>query len=60
MIHKEFQRGTTVFVILRDGTKFVDKYVEAKSGKIILERHVCDVAQVRSITIYRFQKRKEK
>ena len=60
MIHREFKRGTTVFVILRDGTKFVDQYVETKSGKIILKEHVCEIAKVRSITIYRLQKRKEK
>jgi len=59
MVHHNFKRGTTVFVILKDGSRFTDKYLETKSGRLILAQHTCVITQVRSITIYRPKEKKE-
>ena len=35
--HTGFHKGTPVLVILRDGTAFRDKFLDKKSGYVVLE-----------------------
>lgn len=37
--HSSTNKGKTVYIILRDGSHIVDKFLDKKSGTIILEKH---------------------
>lgn len=52
--HTYFRRGQSVYVILRDGTRFRDKFEEKQSKRVILrERGSIRKNKLRSITIAR-------
>ena len=52
--HTWFRRGTKVFVILTDGQKFRDKFVDKKNTAVILlGRGKVPIADIRSMTIFR-------
>ena len=54
--HTSFRKGKRVIVTLSDGNKIIDKYVESKSGVVILERTGrLSLKKVRVITIFRGQ-----
>jgi hypothetical protein len=49
--HTSTFKGKTVHIILRDGTTVVDKFLDKKSGTIILENYgKLPVSQVRSFS----------
>jgi len=37
--HTSAKKGKRVFIILRDGTRIVDKFLDHKSGYVLLEKH---------------------
>lgn len=54
MIHTDFKKGTKLFVIRKNGTKFIDKFVEKKRAVIIFKNYNrIKIKDLRSITIYR-------
>lgn len=57
MIHTDFKKGTKLFVIRKDGTKFIDNFVEKKSATIIFKNYNrINIKNLRSVTIYRYCK----
>lgn len=36
--HTSTYKGKTVFIILRDGTQIIDKFLDKKAGVVILEK----------------------
>lgn len=53
-IHTHFPKGKRVLVIFKNGEKLIDKYLEYKSGKVLLEKNgTINLRKVRSITIYK-------
>lgn len=47
--HTSTYKGKTVFIILRDGTEIIDRFVDKKAGTVILEKYGrLGVAQIRS------------
>ena len=55
-IHSMFKKGQKVFVILRDGSNFVDRFVEKKNGTIIFEeRGRVPIKDIRTSTIYKLR-----
>lgn len=53
MVHHNFKKGTKVLVILRDGSKIIDKYHSSKGHYLVLENHSISWADIRSSTIYK-------
>lgn len=53
MIHYGFPKGAKLLVIMKDGSKLVDKYVETKHGTLILEKGPIKYEFIRSTTIYK-------
>ena len=53
MIHYGFPKGARILVIMKDGSKLVDKYVETKHGTLILEKGPIKYEFIRSTTIYK-------
>ena len=54
MMHHHFRRGTKVFVILTNGTKFYDTFIESGSKGMILRNNGRILHKaIRSITIKR-------
>ena len=53
MIHYGFPKGARLLVIMKDGSKLVDKYVETKHGTLILEKGPIKYEYIRSTTIYK-------
>jgi hypothetical protein len=52
--HSEFKRHTKVLVIMNDGSSSVDRYIEKKSGVIVLRSlGRLKLSQVRQVSIYR-------
>jgi hypothetical protein len=51
--HTSTYTGKRVRVVLKDGTVFVDKFVEAKSRTVIFEKHQVTRGEIRSLTIFR-------
>jgi hypothetical protein len=50
--HTSVKKGKRVFIILRDGTKLVDKFLDHKSGHVILEKHGrIAIDQIRALSI---------
>jgi len=50
--HTSTNKGKRVLVILRDGTKFVDKFMDKKGGFIYFEEHDrVRIDEVRAFTI---------
>ena len=53
MIHYDFPKGVKLLVILKNGNKVIDKYVETKHNVLILERNKIKYEKIRSTTIYK-------
>lgn len=52
--HTHFRKGKKVVVILRDGRKFMGKYVERRRRTVIIENHKpFRVDDIRTIIFYR-------
>lgn len=53
-IHTTFRRGKKILIIMNDGEQIVDRYVEKKSGSIVVEsRGEIRLSDVRACTIYK-------
>lgn len=53
MIHYGFPKGARLLVIMKDGSKLVDKYVETKHATLVLENCSLKYENIRSTTIYK-------
>ncbi len=54
--HSSTYKGKRVYIVLKDGTSFVDKFVDSKSGYIHLqEKDKVKKVDIRTMTIYRNQ-----
>lgn len=53
MIHYDFPKGVKLLVILKNGSKVIDKYVETKHNILILEKNRIRYENIRSTTIYK-------
>ena len=52
--HTEFRKGQRVIVIFKDGRKLVDKYLQKRSGFVVLkESGSVKLSEVRQISIFR-------
>ena len=52
--HSWFRTGQRIMIILRNGGRYIDKFVEKKSGCMILCDHGrVQLKDIRSATIYR-------
>lgn len=52
--HTSFNKGKRIIIILKNGDKFIDKYLGHKSGYIILkEKGRLKVNKIRSTGIYK-------
>ena len=53
-IHTTFVRGRKILIIMKDGEHIVDRFVEKKSGVVVVaERGEIKIADMRACTIYR-------
>lgn len=52
--HTHFRRGKRVFLILRDGRRITDKFVERTARHVVLENHKIQTAQLRSMSFHRW------
>lgn len=53
MLHYGFPKGARLLVIMKDGSKLVDKYVETKNTTLVLENCSLKYENIRSTTIYK-------
>lgn len=54
--HTSARKGKRVIVTLKDGTRFVDKFVERTGKGVVLEKHGLVLGrELRAMTIYRGQ-----
>jgi hypothetical protein len=54
MPHTTFARGSHVFVILRDGTSFDDRYIEKKTRTVVLkERGEVAIRTIRTMSYFK-------
>lgn len=52
--HSDFRKGQRLFITMRDGERIVDKFVESKSGVLVLrQRGRVSLSQVRHASIKR-------
>lgn len=52
--HTEFRRGQRVMLIMTSGKRIIDKYVESKSGVILMrESGRVKTSKIRSAVIYK-------
>ena len=51
--HRQVAAGKRVLVILRDGTRFVDRFVEFTNRRLVFREHTIDANQLRRMSIYR-------
>jgi hypothetical protein len=55
-IHTSTYKGKRVYVVLKTGEKFVDKFVDKKSGYVVLaEKGKIRKASIKTMTIFRNQ-----
>ncbi|MBT5954599.1 hypothetical protein HOG98_07745 [bacterium] len=53
-IHTSTYKGKRVYVLLKDGTRIVDKFKDKKSGYVVLEEHgKIQKSKIKTMTIYR-------
>ena len=53
-LHTSTYKGKRILIILKDGTKIVDKFKDKKSGMIITEKHgKIRTDTVKAMTIYK-------
>lgn len=54
--HTGFKRGTHLFVRMKDGTKFTDKFYDKGSGYVVFEHHgKVELKLIKSIGIKRLK-----
>jgi hypothetical protein len=54
--HTAFKKGTTIRVVMRDGTVHIDKFIDKKSGVVVLKTHGrIPIEDIRVISIYKNQ-----
>ncbi len=54
--HTNFRKGQRLIITMLDGFRFIDKFVEGKSGVMILKnKGRTNLRNVRAITIFRGQ-----
>lgn len=53
MVHHNFKKGKRVFIILKNGEKIIDKYLDTKGDLIILEKNSIKFSDIRSSTIFK-------
>ncbi|MFA5880236.1 MAG: hypothetical protein WC860_08745 [Candidatus Margulisiibacteriota bacterium] len=54
--HSSTYKGKRVYIVLKDGASFVDKFVDTKSGYVYTqEKGKLRKADIRTMTIYRNQ-----
>ena len=53
MVHHEFRKGQKILVILRDGSKIIDRYDGVTSSFLKLDSHSIKWKDIRSSTIYK-------
>lgn len=51
MVHHGFKKGKNIFIILRDNTEIIDKFIDSTSQYIILENHKIKWSDIRATTI---------
>lgn len=51
--HRQVAVGKRVLVILRDGTRFVDRFVHFNGRRLEFREHTIDANQLRRMSIYR-------
>ncbi len=50
-MHTSFSKGTTIFIIFKDGQTMTGKFSDHKSGKVILEDgKIIDLKKVRAMS----------
>jgi len=55
-MHSSFKKGTTIFIIYRDGTTATGKFADHKSGKVLLEDgRSIDLRDVRAMSPRRLE-----
>jgi len=55
-MHTSFPKGTTIFIIFKDGRTMTGKFSDHKSGKVILEDgQVIDLKNVRAMSPRRLE-----
>ena len=53
-IHSSTYKGKRVYIALKDGTKFVDKFIDKKSGYVITQDHgKIKKSTIKTMTIFR-------
>ncbi len=51
--HTTAAKGKRVMVILKDGSRFVDKFIESKSKQYLFKGRKVAARDIRSMSIYR-------
>lgn len=51
--HTSTYQGKRVLVVMKDGTRFVDKFIGKKSTKVEFDNHLIDRGSIKSFTIYK-------
>jgi len=60
-MHTSFSKGTTIWIKFRDGHTETGKFLDHKSGKVLLEGGVSiDLKDVRSMSIRKLEAKMEK
>lgn len=55
-LHSSTYKGKRVFIVMKDGESFVDKFLDSKSGYIFTEeRGKLNKTKIRTMTIFRHQ-----
>ena len=55
-LHSSTYKNKRVYVVMKDGTSFIDKFKDSKSGAIFLEKKGKLLKKnIRTMTIYRHQ-----
>lgn len=47
--HTHFAPGKRIFIVLKDGTKIIDKFVERRATRIITEKHQIHTSKLKSV-----------
>ena len=53
--HTGFKKGTTIRIVMRNGIVYIDKFVDKKSGVVILKTLRIPIKDIRVISIYKNQ-----
>jgi len=59
-LHTSTYKGKKVYIVLKNGTKFVDKFVDKKSGYVITEKNgKIKKSTMKTMTIFKNQNNKK-